>query len=174
MAEHRGPEGAEDVDFRDMMAAFPTGVSVVAARHADVPWGMTCSALCSLSVNPSTLLVCLRTGSPTLRAVLGSGVFTVNLLHGEAGPVAALFASGAPRRFDQVPWRPARLTGSPALIEAAHTVADCTVERVHPAGDHAIVVGLVRAVERFRRDSALLYGFRQYGQWSQVAPAAAG
>ncbi|MCW6009500.1 flavin reductase family protein [Micromonospora sp. CPCC 205371] len=163
-----------DVDFREMMAAFPTGVSVVTARHGTAPRGMTCSALCSLSVNPSTLLVCLRTGSPTLGAVLGSGGFAVNLLHGEAEWVAALFASGAPTRFERVPWRPTGHTGSPALFEASHAVADCTVERVHPSGDHAIVVGLVRAVDRFRAGSALLYGFRQYGQWSEAAPATTG
>jgi flavin reductase (DIM6/NTAB) family NADH-FMN oxidoreductase RutF len=164
-----------DVDFRDMMASFPTGVSVITAQQGHAaPWGMTCSALCSLSMNPSTLLVCLRTGSPTLRAVLGSGAFAVNLLHGEAEEVASLFASGAPDRFDRVLWRPTGHTRSPALVEAAHAVGDCTVERTYPAGDHVIVVGIVHAIEQFRTDSALLYGFRQYGRWARTAPAATG
>ncbi|MBE1489197.1 flavin reductase family protein [Plantactinospora soyae] len=164
-----------DADFRDMMASFPTGVSVITAQHGGAaPWGMTCSALCSLSVNPSTLLVCLRTESPTLRAVLGSGGFAVNLLHGEAEGVASLFASGAPDRFERVLWRPTGHTRSPALVEAAHVVGDCTVERSYPAGDHVIVVGVVRAIEQFRAGSALLYGFRQYGQWAQTAPATTG
>jgi flavin reductase (DIM6/NTAB) family NADH-FMN oxidoreductase RutF len=163
-----------DVDFRDMMASFPTGVSVVTAQKWNAaPCGMTCSSLCSVSVNPSTLLVCLRTERPTLHAVVGSGAFAVNLLHGEAQWVAALFASGAPDRFERVPWRRTAQTRSPALIEAAHAVAECTVDRTHPAGDHVIVVGRVCAVERFRTDSALLYGFRRYNQWSQTAPAGA-
>ncbi|MGW2051075.1 flavin reductase family protein [Streptomyces sp. NPDC001858] len=157
-------------DFREMMASFPTGVSVVAAQHGPaVPSGMTCSALCSLSVDPSTLLVCLRAQSPTLRAVLASGAFAVNLLHGEAEWVASLFASGAPDRFDRVLWRPTEHTRSPALVEAAHAVGDCTVDRTYPAGDHVIVLGAVRAIERFRTESALLYGFRQYSQWSRQA-----
>lgn len=160
-----------DGEFREMMASFPTGVSVVTARHGtDPPWGMTCSALCSLSVNPPTLLICLRTRSPTLGAVLASGAFAVNLLRGDAEPVAALFASGAVDRFEQVAWKPSARTGSPALVEAAHAIADCTVERTHPAGDHVIVVGVVQAVERFRPQSALLYGFRQYGEWSRSLP----
>jgi flavin reductase (DIM6/NTAB) family NADH-FMN oxidoreductase RutF len=164
-----------NVDFRDMMASFPTGVSVITAQHGRAdPWGMTCSALCSLSVDPSTLLVCLRSESPTLRAVLASGAFAVNLLHGEAEEVAALFASGAPDRFDRVLWRPTGHTQSPALVEAAHSVGDCTVERTYPAGDHVIVVGVVQAIERFRTGSALLYAFRQYGQWARTAPAPAG
>jgi flavin reductase (DIM6/NTAB) family NADH-FMN oxidoreductase RutF len=162
-------------DFREMMASFPTGVSVVAAQNGHAtPWGMTCSALCSISVNPSTLLVCLRTESPTLRAVIASGAFAVNLLHGDAEWVASLFASGAPDRFDRVLWRPTRHTRSPALVEATHAVGDCAVDRTFPVGDHVIVVGVVRAIERFRDDSALLYGFRQYSRWSRTAPATTG
>ncbi|MFJ2770403.1 flavin reductase family protein [Streptomyces sp. NPDC087300] len=167
-----------DTEFREMMASFPTGVSVVTARDGSAaPRGMTCSSLCSLSVDPPTLLTCLRTESPTLRAVLASGAFAVNLLHGEADWVAALFASGAPDRFEKVAWRPVGHTRSPALIEAAHAVAECTVARTHPSGDHVIVVGTVRAVERFRgfgRESALLYGFRRYGEWPPGVPAAVG
>ncbi|ELS50237.1 flavin reductase family protein [Streptomyces viridochromogenes] len=164
-----------DGEFRDMMAAFPTGVSVVTAQcGGDAPWGMTCSSLCSLSVDPPALLICLRAQSPTLEAVLAGGAFAVNLLHGDAESVAALFASGATDRFERVAWKPSARTGSPALVEAAHAVADCTVVRSHPAGDHVIVVGAVRAVEHYDRGSALLYGFRQYGQWSRSLPVSGG
>jgi flavin reductase (DIM6/NTAB) family NADH-FMN oxidoreductase RutF len=153
-----------------MMAAFPTGVSVVTAQQRNTPpRGMTCSSLCSVSVNPSSLLVCLRAGSPTLHAVVGSGGFAVNLLHSGAQWVAALFASGVPDRFERVAWRPTAHTRSPALIEAAHAVAECTVDDAHPVGDHVIVVGIVRAIERFGTGSALLYGYRRYGEWSRMA-----
>ncbi|WUH99909.1 flavin reductase family protein [Spirillospora sp. NBC_00431] len=164
-----------DADFRDMMASFPTGVSVVAAQDGDAgPRGMTCSALCSLSVNPASLLVSLRTESPTLRAVLSSGAFAVNLLRGDSEWVAALFASGAPDRFDRVLWRPTSHTRSPALVEAAHAVGDCTVDRTFPAGDHTIVVGGVRAIDRFSTGSALVYGFWKYGQWGRTPSATVG
>ncbi|MEU6825506.1 flavin reductase family protein [Streptomyces atriruber] len=164
-----------DIEFRDMMASFPTGVSVVTARDGNAePRGMTCSSLCSLSVNPPTLLTCLRSGSPTLGAVVDSGAFAVNLLHGEADWVAALFASGAPDRWERVAWRPFGRTRSPALVEAAHAVAECTVERTHPSGDHVIVVGAVRSVERYRHGSALLYGFRRYGELAPGVPTVVG
>ncbi|MEU9345886.1 flavin reductase family protein [Streptomyces sp. NPDC048278] len=164
-----------DGEFREMMAGFPTGVSVVTARRGvDPPWGMTCSSLCSLSTAPPRLLVCLRAQSPTLDAVLASGAFAVNLLHGDAEDVAALFASGAADRFERVVWKPSARTGSPALVESAHAIADCTVARTHPDGDHVIVVGVVRSVERFDRDSSLLYGFRQYGELSRPLPVSRG
>ncbi|CAL9674505.1 Flavin reductase (NADPH) (plasmid) [Streptomyces sp. enrichment culture] len=170
-----GERRRTDIAFRDMMASFPTGVSVVTACDVGgAPRGMTCSSLCSLSVDPPTLLICLRTESPTLAAVRTSGSFAVNLLHGGAEQVAALFASGAPDRFDRVAWRPAGLTRSPALIEAAHSIAECAVDRTYPAGDHVIVVGTMHTVERLRQDSALLYGFRRYVEWSWGCRSLAG
>ena len=165
--------GPVDDAFRVMMAAFPTGVSVITARlGTDPPRGTTCSALCSVSADPPMLLVCLNRGSATLRALTGSGTFAVNLLHDQARAVAQVFASGARDRFDQVPWRPVGPHGSPALIEAAHTVAECLLERADPAGDHVIVVARVRRVHRLCDERPLLYGFRDYGSWSRPAPVA--
>src|SRR5439155_979792 len=47
--------------FRAMMSAFPTGVAVVTTTDADGrPHGMTCSSVCSVTLEPPTLLVCLR------------------------------------------------------------------------------------------------------------------
>ena len=42
------------------------------------------------------------------------------------------------------------------LVEAAHPIVEYTVDGTCPAGYHVIVVGMVRAVERFHLDSALL------------------
>jgi flavin reductase (DIM6/NTAB) family NADH-FMN oxidoreductase RutF len=40
---------------------------------------MTCSSVSCVSLEPPTLLVCLRQGSPTLKATLGAETFAVNL-----------------------------------------------------------------------------------------------
>jgi len=160
-----------DDDFRDMMASFPTGVSVITAYADGAPAGMTCSALCSVSADPPMLLICLRAGSPTLSAVVGSGAFAVNLLHHRARSVAGLFASGDPDRFHRVSWRRGLHAGSPRLDEAAHTVSECSVERADVAGDHVVVLGMVRSVERVSDEQPLLYGFRSYGHWVGVPVA---
>ncbi|SPE99906.1 flavin reductase family protein [Streptomyces sp. MA5143a] len=155
-------------DLRRLMAGFPTGVSVVTALAPDgTPWGMTCTSLCSVALDPPTLLVCLRAGSPTLRAVLDSGSLSVNLLHERARSASELFGSGAPDRFDQVPWVPAQNEGGPHLIEAAHTIADCTVTAEQTVGDHAVVMAGVTLVTSLRRPIPLLYGMRRYGSWAE-------
>jgi len=156
-------------DMRDLMAAFPTGVAVVAARDAaGEPKGMTCSSLCSVALDPPTLLVCLRQGGPTAGAVLASGAFTVNLLDADARPTAELFASGDADRFARVPWRSGE--AGPHLTADAHSTADCRVARTDTVGDHLVVLGEVLGVTGYRQPRPLLYGLRRFTTWEGEGP----
>ncbi|MGW2817885.1 flavin reductase family protein [Streptomyces sp. NPDC001415] len=152
--------------FRSMMSGFPTGVAVVTATGpGGRPWGMTCSSVCSATLNPPTLLVCLRAASPTLAAIGSSRRFAVNLLHEGAQATAELFASGRQDRFDHVGWRLGDTDAGPHLWADAHAVADCTAARTVPVGDHVLVFGEVQAVERRQDCLPLLYGLRRYSSW---------
>ncbi len=155
------------VDMRPLMAGFPSGVVVTTALHPDgQPWGMTCTSLCGVSLEPPILLVCLRCGSSTLDALSASRSFAVNLLHDQARAVAELFASGAADRFARVRWTGGGDTAGPHLLDAAHTIADCTVLDDSVVGDHAVVMGRVRAIHQLRPQRPLLYGLRRYATWS--------
>lgn len=152
--------------FRTMMSGFPTGVCIVTCRDLDgTPRGMTCSSLCSVSLSPPTLLVCLRDGSPTLRAVLDSGAFAVNLLHDGARGAAELFASGDPERFRLLPWEQPPDAAGPHLVRDAHAVADCEVTLTQQMGDHVTVFGEARAIRQQQQRPPLLYGLRQFRSW---------
>ncbi|MEV5432002.1 flavin reductase family protein [Streptomyces sp. NPDC052701] len=156
-------------DFRSLMALFPTGVAVLGAMdHTGRPWGMTCSSLCSVSLSPPTLLVCVRSGSPTLDALEDTGAFSVNLLHHSARDVAELFASGAPDRFRRTAWHlPDAAAAGPHLRDAAHAVGDCRVDGVRRVGDHTVVFGRVLrvSVTTGPGQTPLLYGLRRYAAW---------
>lgn len=157
----------DPMQFRSLMTTYPAGVAIVTTTATDgEPWGMTCSSICSVSLKPPTLLVCLRAESPTLAALLKLSAFAVNLLHDQAEPVAQLFASGAPDRFEKVEWVREQDFGIPHLIEDAHTVADCRVSDALHVGDHTVVFGEVFRVETqaVQPSSPLLYGLRRY--WS--------
>ncbi|OEJ57817.1 oxidase [Streptomyces agglomeratus] len=163
-------QDARTADIRPLMAGFPTGVAVITTlAPGGEPWGMTCTSLCSVALDPPTLLVCLRRGSPTLEAVQSSGSFSVNLLHSQARATAELFASGAKDRFEKVAWRTEGPVGGPHLFESAHTIADCSVDDVQAVGDHAVVMGLAVAVTQLQLQLPLLYGMRRYGSWTDAA-----
>lgn len=156
-------------DFRSLMSGFPTGVAVITTFGPDGrPWGMTCSSMCSVSLDPPVLLICLRRGSPTLDAVERRTAFAVNVLHSQGRPTAELFASGAADRFDRVRWEAGPRSAGPHLANDAHCVADCEVTRTKDVGDHTVVFGRVLRVTSHRSDpKPLLYGLRRYATWPQ-------
>jgi flavin reductase (NADH) len=156
--------------YRALMSAFPTGVAVVtAAGAAGQPCGMTCSSLTSVTLNPPILLVCLRLGTRTERAVRAGGAFAVNLLPSTSRATAELFAGPVADRFSRVRW--AWSPGGLPLLTDAFAVADCAVTRTHEVSDHAVVFG---RVERVVQSAAtpLLYGLRRFCAWNPTESAA--
>ncbi|TVT48890.1 flavin reductase family protein [Amycolatopsis rhizosphaerae] len=153
--------------FRALMRDFPTGVAVITTTDGSgTPHGMTCSSLCSVTLDPPTLLVCLREGSPTLAAILSAGSFAVNLVHSGSCAVARLFASGRPNRFDLVQWEPAE--GGPHLTRDAHAIADCRLSGTRPHGDHVVVFGqALRVTIGPPGHPPLLYGRCRYAAWPE-------
>ena len=52
-------------EFRDIIGRFASGVTVITVEHEEQPYGTTASAVCSLSLEPPMLLVCLNKSSST-------------------------------------------------------------------------------------------------------------
>jgi flavin reductase (DIM6/NTAB) family NADH-FMN oxidoreductase RutF len=156
----------EPAMFRSLMAGFPTGVAVVTTTGPGRrPCGMTCSSLCSVTLEPPTVLLCLRQGGPTAQALLWRRSFALNFLHDRAQETARLFASGKPDRFDDVQWQLTEQAGGPHLSGDAHAIADCRVSRTEPVGDHLVVFGEVFAICAASPGRPLIYGRRHYAAW---------
>lgn len=151
--------------FRSLMATFPAGVVIVTSGRPDTRFfGMTCTALSSVSDRPATLLVCLQQASRTLAALLRKTTFAVNLLHQDAKWVAELFASNTTDYFNRVPWTFEPYFGGPHLEDHAYAIADCQVVDTTIVGDHTVVFGEVFDVNTTTKVTAspLLYGMRRY------------
>ena len=130
-------------EFRQIMGSLASGVSVITSLDEDgAPYGMTCSAVCSVSAEPPLLLTCVRTPSTTLNAIRSSGRFLVNFLDADALALSDLFASRTPDKFAEVGWRHSDRLGLPQL-ERTVAHAECLVHDVVTAGDHAIVLGRI-------------------------------
>src|SRR5213078_2513507 len=85
------------IDFRDVVGAFATGVTVVTSRFGDSMAGMTLNSFTSVSLDPLLVLVSLAHGTRTLERVQQSGAYAVNVLHRRQRDVALAFATpGAP------------------------------------------------------------------------------
>lgn len=133
-------------EFRQTVGLLPTGVTVVSAFQASGPAGATASAVCSLSLEPMMMLVCLDLESRSLRAVRESGRFGISVLGESQRAAAEIFATKSPQKekWASVDWWD-RL-GVP-IIEGSLARVVCDLAEVIPGGDHAIVTGEVLEVE---------------------------
>lgn len=129
--------------FRRVLAAYPTGVTVVAAMVDGRPLGITASSFTSVSLEPALVSVCIAHTSTTWPSLRGLPRIGVSVLSAEQEPVARSLSSRAPDRFDSIGWT-AGSDGS-VRIDGASAWIDCSIENEVRAGDHDIVV--LRVVE---------------------------
>jgi len=149
-------------DFRQSLARFPSGVTVVTANGPiEEPVGLTVSAFSSLSLEPPLILVCLDNATANLSSYTQSPGFCVNILASDQAEVSNGFAFPGPANpFDLTPHRRA-LYGAAALSEAAASM-ECSLHAVYPGGDHQIVVGLVERVSWREEGTPLVYHSGEY------------
>src|SRR4029450_8412161 len=112
--------------FFDVMASFPSGVAIVTTVTEDgIPRGLTTTAVCSVSADPPTILVCVDLASRTLEALRVRRRFVVNFIGAGRSELCLLFASKAEDKFAAVAWEPT-WSGLPLLEEDALAWAECS------------------------------------------------
>ena len=131
--------------FRDVMAAFPSGVVVVTAYGQDgKPRGLTVSAFSAVSLEPPLALVCIAKTSNTLPAVQHTNGFTANILATGREQLARRMATKVSEKFDGLAWRPSETgEGGPILEDDTAAWAVCTLRQTIEAGDHWVLIGVV-------------------------------
>jgi len=128
--------------FRKALGQFATGVTIVTTRDSSGrPMGLTVNSLCSVSLDPPLVLVCIDNRSDTHGGFEASGVFGISVLSETQENWSRRFATPGKEKF-----QPADLivgeTGV-ALVPSALAHIECRVSARLPGGDHTIYVGEV-------------------------------
>lgn len=163
--DHARPAAAS-VDpalYRQVLGHFATGVTVVTAADAGEPAGLAVNSFTSVSLDPPLVAFCVSHTSATWERIRAVGTFCVNILNENQEHLARIFATRDPHKFKGIGWQPAP-SGAPILADALAWV-DCTVEAVHPAGDHSIVVGRVHGLDVSREGQPLVFYRGGYGRF---------
>jgi flavin reductase (DIM6/NTAB) family NADH-FMN oxidoreductase RutF len=157
-------------DFAEAMSMLASGVVLVTCRLDDRPWGMTVTAFASVSADPPTVLVSLRTQSPGARAIAATGSFGVSILSRDQVEIAEFGAApGAPKFLEALIEPRDRDSSSPAVAKAvAHL--DCDVVQSVAAADHTVFIGRVRSASRRHGGVPLLYHARAYRSFFTPEP----
>jgi flavin reductase/cob(II)yrinic acid a,c-diamide reductase len=131
--------------FRGAMRMTASGVAVVTTDGEAGRAGVTVSSLCSLSMEPPSVVFSVHRDNRGLEKLLANGVFVANVLSDAQERVASSFAGLIPElrdnRFLAGDWSEL-LTGAPAL-DGALCNFDCRVASVFDFGSHRIVAGEV-------------------------------
>ncbi len=162
-----GPEPLRTVEptiFREAMSRLGAAVHVVTTAGPAGKSGFTATAVCSVSDQPATLLVCLHRRSRTAPMLSANGVFCVNTLPAGEEAIADLFAGRGRAdmgdRFASGEWIVLE-TGAPMLASAV-IAFDCRVIEVKAMASHNVIFGAVAAVHLGPAVPALVYHQRAY------------
>jgi len=153
--------------FRDAMTCFASGITAITTREAGLPWGLIATSVCSVSVDPATMLVCVNKTASAHDVILRTKKFAVNLLSAEQMSVAKRFTSSrGADRFESRRWEEGR-TGVPTLIDAV-VVFECNLVAVHNGFTHSIMVGQIAdaSVNEDVTTGCLLWHHRDFAQSS--------
>ena len=145
--------------FRSAMRELPGSVTIVTAGAGADRRGLTATAICSLSVEPPSLIACVNRQTDGYVAITRYSAFCVNVIAAEHEALADRFAGrdGARgvERFAQGAWT-TLVTGAPVL-EDALAAFDCEVIEAIDYSSHTVFIGGVRAASVAQHRAALIY-----------------
>jgi flavin reductase len=149
-------------DYRDAMACLGAAVNIVTTDGSGGRGGFTASAVCSVTDDPPTLLVCLKRTSSAYACIMGNRVICVNVLSARHEALSRLFGGGVPadQRFGSGVWS-TLATGAPVLADCA-AAFDCQITDVANVGTHDVLFCSVVALKRSSRADNLIYFDRGY------------
>jgi flavin reductase (DIM6/NTAB) family NADH-FMN oxidoreductase RutF/DNA-binding transcriptional LysR family regulator len=160
--------------FIEGMSHAASTVNIVTTDGPAGRAGVTVSAMCSVTADAPTLLVCVHQKSAACEAILANGVFCVNVLRDDQALISDTFAGRIQTpggdKFECADWC-SLTTGAPALSRPL-VAFDCRLEEHVRWGTHVIFIGEVADAVVNEIGSALIYANRAYGTPAQLAPPA--
>jgi flavin reductase len=152
-------------EFRDAMARLGAAVNVVTTDGAAGRAGFTASAVCSVTDDPPTLLVCLNRASRGNALFKANGVLCVNTLAAGQHALSDVFAGKGgletEDRFAAACWT-RLVTGAPVLEEASVVSFDCRIAEVVEKGTHSVLFAEILAIRQGAAGGALIWYGRDY------------
>src|SRR6478609_846736 len=120
--------GADDPAwFRYVLGQYPTGVTLITARHPDgTPLGMVVGTFSSVSLDPPMVAFMPDVRSSSWPKIRAAGSFCANILTAGQQDVCRAFARKEEHRFSASKWSDT-VSGGLRLDGAAAWV-DCTIE----------------------------------------------
>lgn len=153
--------------YRRVLGHYPTGVCVVTATLPDGRRaGMVVGSFTSVSLDPPLVGFFPDACSTSWPQIEQAGSFCVNILASDQKDLCRRFSEKGEDKFVGVSHRHST-NGSPVLDDIVAWI-DCTLDKVHVAGDHFIVLGRVEELDIVRPEQPLLFFRGAYGSFAPL------
>lgn len=151
---------AEEV--RAAMRRTASGVSVLATDGVSGRAGLTVSTLCSLSLEPPSVIACIHRESRALARIFANGCFSANILAEGQENIAEAFAGFVPELREN-PFLSGHWHDREGVPQLQGSVAffSCRLAGDHAFGTHRIIIGEILDVEATDK-APLLYADRSF------------
>jgi flavin reductase len=152
----------ESGSFREAMRRFATTVSIITCAHRGSRFGMSATAVTSLSADPPSLLVCVNKSAATHRVLSRGGRFCVNVLRSAHSGLSQAFSGKlkGEDRFRSGNWGQTE-DGLPFLNDAQANLL-CEIVRVVDYETHTIFIARVYFTRAQEDVDPLLYRDGKY------------
>lgn len=152
--------------FRDAMARVCGSVNLITTDGPSGRGGFVATAMCSVTDDPPTLLVCMNSNSKQCTTFIENGCFCVNVLRDDAVDIAGAFSGkiqDMAQRYAIADWE-AITTGAPALVTSLVS-CDCKIVDRQVVGTHNIFFGHILGQRLRETGRSLLYFDRNFGHF---------
>ncbi len=161
-------------EFRDAMARLGAAVNIITTDGPAGIGGFTASAVCSVTDEPPTILICMNRNATAAPRLKENGTVCVNVV-GTTQKEAAMVFAGVTKcpmeeRFLAGTWTKLA-TGAPALDGALESL-DCRVSEIVEKGSHLVIFAEVEAIRLGdEAEHGLIYFGRDYHAVGKPAEA---
>lgn len=157
-----GPERSRD--FRDALARFATGITVVTTITPRGPQAITANSFASVSLDPPIVLWSIGRQSKRFAAFAECSHFAIHVLSSGQCDLSQRFARSG-QGFDGLAYEFGE--GGVPLLEGCLSRFECRRWSGHEGGDHLIVLGAVTAASIGDGEPLVFFG----GDYGRLADA---
>jgi flavin reductase (NADH)/flavin reductase/chlorophenol-4-monooxygenase component 1 len=153
------------------MCRVASSVSIVSTNGPHGIAGFTCSAVCSVTDEPPTIMVCVNRKIAANAIIRANGVLCVSSLGADQVELSQMFAGVGRvpmnKRFAGPHWG-VLATGAP-YCTASRVALDCRVADIREVGTHSVILAEVLSAAHAGDGEPLIYHSRNYATLRHMA-----
>jgi flavin reductase len=160
-------QAAEMIDkniFRESMSRLGAAVNIITTDGSAGRYGLTVSAVCSVTDTPPTLLVCINRSTDANQIIKENKVLCINVLASGHDNLSNKFSDSKlsvdERFIDRELWT--TLKSQSPILKNASTALDCRITASQEVGSHTVFFCQVEDVMISKHIESLIYFNRGY------------